>query len=65
MTASPNGFYSGFACHGCKKPTEIVIDDASDECRFVADDVLHIHCPECDHRGHYATNQVQRYLTEK
>jgi hypothetical protein len=65
MGASPDGFYLGFACHGCKTPVEIIIDDASDECRFVAEDVLNILCPECSHQGHYATNQVQRYPTEK
>jgi hypothetical protein len=61
MKASPDGFYLGFACHGCKKPIEIIIDDASDGCRFVAEDVLQILCPAYGHRGHYATDQVQRY----
>lgn len=64
MEASPDGFYLGFPCHGCKKPIEIVIDDANDNCKFIADDVLQILCPPCGHRGHYATNQVVRYPTE-
>lgn len=63
MEASPGGFYLGFPCHGCKSPIEIVIDDASDRCSFVADDVLQILCLECGHRGHYAANQVQHYPT--
>ena len=60
MAASPDGFYLGFPCHRCKKPIEIVIDDGSDHCRFVAEDVLQVFC-ECGHRGHYAANQVKRY----
>lgn len=65
MEGSPDGFYLGFPCHGCKKPIEIVIDDASDQCRFVAEDVLEILCSGCHHQGHYATSQVQHYPTEK
>lgn len=65
MEGSPDGFYLGFPCHGCKTPIVIIVDDASEQCRFVAENVLQIHCPECDHRGHYAANQVQRYPTEK
>ena len=61
MAASPDEFYLGFACHGCKKPIEIVIDDGSDQCRFVAEDVLQVLCRLCGHQGHYAANQVQRY----
>lgn len=63
METSPDRFYLGFLCHGCKKPIEIVIDDASDQCMFVAEDVLQVLCPHCGHRGHYATNQVLRYPT--
>lgn len=61
MQASPDSFYLGFACHGCKKPIEIIIDDGGDECRFVAEDVLQIRCPHCQHRGHYKTVDVHRY----
>ena len=60
MEAEPNGFYLGFACHGCKEMIEIIIDDASDECRFVADDVLQILCRGCGHRGHYKMQAVER-----
>ena len=55
MEASPDEFYFGFPCHGCKKPIEIIIDDASDQCRFIAEDVLLIVCPECGESEHYAT----------
>lgn len=64
MAASPDEFYLGFACHRCKKPIEIVIADGSDQCRFVAENVLQILCPDCGHRGHYAANQVERYPTK-
>lgn len=61
MEPSPDEFYLGFACHGCKKPIEIVIDDGSDHCRFVAGDVLQVLCRECGHRGCYKARDVQRY----
>lgn len=43
----PDGFYLGFTCHGCNEIIEIIIDDASDGCRFVANDLLHILCRGC------------------
>jgi hypothetical protein len=52
-------FYLGFLCHKCRKPIEVVIDDATDACHFIADDVLEILCPACQHRGQYASRQVQ------
>jgi hypothetical protein len=61
MEPSPDRFYLGFACHGCKEPVEIIIDDGNERCRFVAEDVLQILCSGCGHRGHYASNQVLRY----
>jgi hypothetical protein len=64
MEVSPDSFYFGFTCHGCKKPIEIIIDDGNDQCSFVAEDVLQIICPGCEHRGHYATKQVLRYPKE-
>ena len=61
MKASPDSFYLGFACHGCKEQIEIVIDDGSEQCSFVAEDVLQIRCPHCEHQSHYKTRDVQRY----
>jgi len=61
MEGSPDNFYLGFPCHGCKEAIEILIDDGSDRCRFVSEDVLHILCPSCAHKGHYKSNDVQRY----
>jgi RNase P subunit RPR2 len=61
MEVQTDGFYLGFPCHKCKAPIEIVIDDANEKCKFVADEVLQIICPDCGHQAHYATKQVQRY----
>jgi hypothetical protein len=61
MEASPDSFYLGFACHGCKESIEIIIDDGNERCRFVAEDVLQIRCPQCQNQGHYKTRDVQRY----
>jgi hypothetical protein len=61
MEARQDRFYLGFACHGCLKPIEIIIDDANDKCKFVAEDILQIVRPKCGHQAHYATKQVQRY----
>lgn len=61
MEAEHDSFYLGFPCHECKERIEIKIDDASDDCRFVADDVLHILCLACGHRGHYKARNVQHY----
>jgi len=60
MESCPRSFYLGFACHSCKATIEIIIDDANERCRFVAEDVVQILCPGCEHRGHYATKQVLR-----
>lgn len=59
MSDSPDGFYLGFTCHGCKEIIEIIIDDASDGCRFVADDLLQILCRGCGHRSHYKMTAVE------
>lgn len=64
MQTSPDGFYLGFECHSCGTRIEIVIDDASDDCHFVAEDVLHIRCFRCQERGHYKMIDVQRFPTE-
>jgi hypothetical protein len=61
MGASPDSFYLGFACHGCREPIEIIIDDGSEHCRFVAEDVLQIRCLQCQYQGHYKTADVRRY----
>ena len=47
MEASPDSFYLGFACHGCKEPIKIIIDDGNEQCKFVAEDVLQIHPSFC------------------
>lgn len=61
MEADHDSFYLGFPCHGCKEIIEIIIDDASERCKFVAEDVLQIVCSGCEHRGHYKASDVQRY----
>lgn len=57
----PDSFYLGFACHGCREPIEIIIDDGTERCRFVAEDVLQLRCPHCQYQGHYKTADVHRY----
>jgi hypothetical protein len=64
MQTSSDGFYLGFECHSCGTRIEIVIDDGSDDCHFVGEDVLQIRCSRCQHQSHYKTRDVQRFPTE-
>ena len=61
MENSGDGFYLGLPCHKCRAAIEIIIDDASDPCQFVADDLLRIVCLACGHTGHYQTKNVVHY----
>ena len=60
--ASPDGFYLALPNHGCKEPIEIIIDNASQRCQFVADGVLKIVCPSRGHTGPYQSKNVLHYL---
>jgi len=60
MQTSSDGFYLGFECHSCGTRIEIVIDDGSDDCHFVGEDVLQIRCSRC-HRDPPPSDKVTNH----